>query len=329
MKEMKTIRTTLGLLVLLVTATTCSDDQSLGLSIPPASTALSLRSIDITGGGQSQGIAPTTTRATPSEPLDKGVEIGFFIQGDANYTALDNSPGSYDPSGAVWKPTTPIWLNKNPVHLAIYAPYTSADGIAGSASLKLQSGKYTQEADLSCATSRTTSTVASITLKHLYTRLVFTLVQAEAKPADLNATVDKVVLRGTDLSASATYQFFAADLTNAYTNRTAGDLTLHCSPGLPLGTDAAAINAARVDFLVIPVNGALTADAELLVTSGKREMKVSIPKTLFTGDTALDSGKQYNLTVRLSPAGLEISKVRTTPWENVPVTGDNDANMDY
>lgn len=265
------------------------------------------------------------TRSGEDAPLlDTATPIGFWVKelslADRNvvYATQNNVKGGYDNDDSTWQPlpSNPVWLNNYTANLAVYAPYDANQGADGDGILGLTASLYQADKDLVAArfTGNNRSTGLNVTLKRLYVRLTFTFVKYAGYTEE--ATIDKFELTGADIYQNATYNLFADS--NPYTIGPATGFTKSFNPGLKIGTDADAPDAAKIDLLLIPTGVAFTEDALLTVTSGDKVMKVPILKTLFSGGRLFSAGKQYNFTVRLSISSVDMEEndVKTTDWDN-------------
>lgn len=269
--------------------------------------------------------------------LDTATPVGFWVQelkqaeGNAIYATQNNVKGGYDSEDATWQPlpANPVWLNNYTADLAVYAPYADSQGSEGDGILSLAADLYQADRDLVAArfTASNKSTGLNVTMKHLYVRLTFTFVKYDEYTDE--ATVDKIELTGADIHQKATYSLFADS--NPYTIAPdATGITKTFTPGLKIGTDANAPDAAKVDLLMIPTGTAFTEDALLKITSGDKILKVPVSKSLFSGGRLFAAGKQYNFKVKLSISSIEIeeSDVKTTDWEDAGLDVEAGSNFD-
>ena len=265
------------------------------------------------------------TRSGEDAPLlDTATPIGFWVKelsladGNVVYATQNNVKGGYDNDNSTWQPlpSNPVWLNNYTANLAVYAPYDATQGVDGDGILGLTASLYQADKDLVAArfTGNNRSTGLNVTLKRLYVRLTFTFVKYAEYTEE--ATIDKFELTGADIYQNAAYNLFADS--NPYTIGPATGFTKSFNPGLKIGTDADAPDAAKIDLLLIPTGAAFTEDALLTVTSGDKVMKVPILKTLFSGGRLFSAGKQYNFTVRLSISSVDMEEndVKTTDWDD-------------
>jgi len=260
-----------------------------------------------------------STRAAGITGILTTSEIGFFMAENttAHYTAVSNRKGTYTGTPPTWKPETEIWLNNMEASLAVYYPYDPAQPTTGvlnlTAGLRANAADG-KERDLWCAAFKANSRTEDINLvlKQLYSRLTITFRKKDTKPYTGTAKLTQVKLDG--VFASATYNPTGKIYTPAGTEITAGGLSLTIG-------GATADNPVQTDLLLIP-NAILTGDITLTATVDDKEMKMKITKEKLSG--ALVAGKQYTLTVRLLPTGLELSSLKTTDWDNSPseITGD-------
>lgn len=188
-------------------------------------------------------------------------------------------------------------------------------------------------------------------LEHLYARVVFTFIKYAGYTE--TATITRIEWNGTDVYKSATYNLFGlgTDIANAATTGISGsaytidktngnrNLDFKFEPGLLIGTDKTAADAARADLLLIPTYADFEADGTLTVTVSTtttvsttstlegvptqetKTLSVTVPKGLFAGGRQLAAGKRFNITVRLSVADIiiESDDVQQTEWEDTDV----------
>lgn len=286
--------------------------------------------------GEAPALCPLNiaSLATPAEDTDTDIpsiraagitgilttsEIGFFMAENttAHYTAVSNRKGTYTGTPPTWKPEVDIWLNNMEASLAVYYPYDATQPITGV--LNLTAGLRAnatdgKERDLWCAAFKANSRTEDINLvlKQLYSRLTVTFRKSDDKPYTGTAKLTQVKLDG--VYASATYSPTGKIYTPAGSEITAGGLSLTIG-------GATADNPVQTDLLLIP-NAILTSDITLTATVDGKDMAMKITKEKLSG--ALAAGKQYTLTVRLLPTGLQLSSLKTTDWDNSPseITGD-------
>lgn len=273
----------------------------------------------VTRSGDTSSAVPTTT------------VIGFFMKDPGTgAAAYSNIKGTYNSTTGQWAPATdPIWVDNRTTSLAVYAPYNSGSDY-NAARLPLATAlRQTDDSNDLLATrfSATNQRIVdgiSLTLSHVYTRLVFTFVKI---PGYTNAlTINKCEFSGADIISAGSYDLFA-DTYSAGSGEpkkvtAAVDLTV---PAIATPTP----KTAQADLLVIPFHEAFTADAllEIHTTDGKH-MKVIIPKTTFTAARPFAAGKQYNFTVKLSPSEAEIGNVTVNPWED-DATGEKTGEVQF
>lgn len=256
--------------------------------------------------------APTDaaqTRAASITSLPVDGEVGFFVQGDANYTAASNKKGVYKADEKLWLPTDSIWLAKVAAKLAVYYPYDAAQTTAGKLNLKA-AVRTDDTKDLWCthfeADNRTED--IKLTLTQLYSRLSLTFVKLADTEYTGTSALTQLKLTGTGIYAGATYN----PLDDTYTYGTAGYTA--ALTGITIkGTNAAADDATKVDLLLLPYK-TLTGDITLTAMVDTKEMKITIPKTKLANTLA--AGKQYNITVKLKPTALVLGSVQTTDWDS-------------
>lgn len=263
--------------------------------------------------------ADVPTRAAGITGILTTSEIGFFMAENtaAHYAAVSNRKGTYTGTPPTWKPEVDIWLNNMEASLAVYYPYDATQPITGV--LNLTAGLRAnatdgKERDLWCAAFKANSRTEDINLvlKQLYSRLTVTFRKSDTKPYTGTAKLTQVKLDG--VYASATYSPTGKIYTPAGSEITAGGLSLTIG-------GATADNPVQTDLLLIP-NAILTSDITLTATVDGKDMAMKITKEKLSG--ALAAGKQYTLTVRLLPTGLQLSSLKTTDWDNSPseITGD-------
>lgn len=341
-------------LILLLCSCTADQPGDTPFGESPGGTELGVRAfstrepgISVAGAG-ALGDAGTTG----TTPLATAVDVGFYVQslsagGKTYYTDQNNVHGVYDTKNATWKPVpaTPIWLNNRTASLAVYAPYDATQNNTASGVLDLKAALRTDANDLAAGrfTANNQSMKSpgiSVTLKRLYARVVFTFIKY-ANYTD-PATVDKIEWTGDDLYKEATFDLFAEPADDAYAiSKTEANrnLAFTFSPGLTIGTDKAAIDAARADLLLIPTGEDFTQNGTLTVTATTtsadygtetKVMSVPVSKSLFSGDRKPAAGKQLNITVRLSVADIIITQddVVVTDWDETDAEMNVESKLD-
>ena len=262
--------------------------------------------------------ADVPTRAAGITGILTTSEIGFFMAENtaAHYAAVSNRKGTYKGIPPTWKPDTDIWLNNMEASLAVYYPYDATQPITGVLNLTagLRANADGKERDFWCAAFKANSRTEDINLvlKQLYSRLTVTFRKSDDKPYTGTAQLTKVKLDG--VYASATYSPTEKIYAPTGAEITAGGLSFTIG-------GATADNPVQTDLLLIP-NAILTSDITLTATVDGKDMAMKITKEKLSG--ALAAGKQYTLTVRLLPTGLQLSSLKTTDWDNSPseITGD-------
>lgn len=264
----------------------------------------------------------SVTRAGVTSPLPATETVGFFVKANGSYyDAQDNKPGKYSSTAGMWLPNDSIWLNNVEAEIAVYHPYSASQSTSGllnlAASLRTDDKK-----DLCSGRFRAhhRSKNVSVTLTHLYSRLLVTFVKDAAADYTGMSALTRVALDGTGIYATATFQpvdsLYASYATSGYATDLSG-VTI-------AGTNPAAVDATRVDFLLPP--STLGSDVTLTATVDTKEMKVTVPRTAFEGN-ALLPGKQYNLKLTLKPTALVLSSLKITGWDAVAAF-DQDATLE-
>lgn len=271
-----------------------------------------------TEGKAESGESRAGTRSTAD--LSTATSVGFFMQDPSTPTTLlyANLPGGYDLGANVWKPTPDdIWVDNRTSALAVYAPHNAAASYK-SKQLPLTSALYAADKSNDLLAARFTATNAGIvagldvTLSHVYTRLVFTFVKNSGYSDELK--LNKLELSGKDIFSAGSYDLFG----ETYAAGTGEPKKITAAVNLTVPATASPVpDTAQADLLLIPVREVFTEDAllEVYSTDGKH-MKVAIPKSTFTPARPFAAGKQYNFTVKLSPAEMTITKVEVNDWES-------------
>ena len=281
---------------------------------------LGLRTVRTETGGTA-GSGATRAGVPSTTDLNTATSVGFFMQDpSAPATVLyANRKGAFDTGDSHWKPVSDqmIWVDNRTSTLAVYAPYNSATSYS-SKQLPLTSALYAADGSNDLLAARFTATNASIaagldvTLSHVYTRLVFTFVKNSGYTSELK--LDKLELSGKDIFSAGSYDLFAQ--TYAAGTGEPKKITTAVNLTVPATTNPVPATA-KADLLLIPIREAFTEDALLEVYStGGKHMKVAIPKSTFTASQPFAAGKQYNFTVKLSPAEMTITKVEVNDWES-------------
>lgn len=281
---------------------------------------LSLRTVRTDTGGTA-GSGATRAGVPSTTDLNTATSVGFFMQNPSTPATLlyTNRKGTFDTGDSHWKPVSDqmIWVDNRTSTLAVYAPYSSATSYSVK-QLPLTSALYATDGSNDLLAALFTATNASIaagldvTLSHVYTRLVFTFVKNSGYTSELK--LDKLELSGKDIFSAGSYDLFAQ--TYAGGTDEPKKITTTVDITVPAATTPVPV-AAKADLLLIPVNTVFSEDALLEVYSADgKHMKVAIPKSTFTAAQPFAPGKQYNFTVKLSPAEMTITKVKVNDWES-------------
>lgn len=281
---------------------------------------LSLRTVRTETGGTA-GSGATRAGVPSTTDLNTATSVGFFMQDpSASATLLyANRKGAFDTGDNHWKPVSDqmIWVDNRTSTLAVYAPFNAAASY-NDKQLPLTSALYAADGSNDLLTAWFTATNASIaagldvTLSHVYTRLVFTFVKNSGYTSEL--VLNKLELSGKDIFSAGSYDLFA----QTYAAGTGEPKKTTTAVNLTVPATANPVPAtAKADLLLIPIREAFTEDAllEVYSTDGKH-MKVAIPQSTFTAAQPFAAGKQYNFTVKLSPAEMTITRVEVNDWES-------------
>lgn len=274
-----------------------------------------------TADGQQQTAArvPLSLRTVSTETGGTATSVGFFMQDPSTPANLlyANRKGTFDAEDSHWKPVSDqmIWVDNRTSALAVYAPYNAS---YNSRQLPLTSALYAADGSNDLLAARFTATNAGIvagldvTLSHVYARLVFTFVKNSGYATDL--VLNKVELSGKDICPAGSYDLFA----ETYAAGTGEPKKVSAAVNLTVpATTSPVPDTAKADLLVIPLHKQFTEDAllEVYSTDGKH-MKVAIPQSTFTEVQPFAAGKQYNFTVKLSPAEMTLTQVEVNDWES-------------
>lgn len=258
--------------------------------------------------------------ATATADLATSASVGFFMKDPANPAVFQyaNIKGGYDATDNLWKPTAGnIWIDNRMSDLGVYAPHNPATSY-NTGNLPLSSAIHAADGSNDLLAARFTTNNAGIvagldvTLSHVYTRLVFTFVKNSGYTDAL--VLNKLELGGKDIFSAGSYDLFA----DTYAAGTGEPKKITVAVNLTVPATAVPTpETARADLLLVPVHRSFTDDAllEVHATDGKH-MKVPIPKATFTDARPFAPGKQYNFTVKLSPAEMEIIDVKVNEWED-------------
>lgn len=312
---------------LLAAFASCSQSEQLPVenNLPGEKVALAVSQI-----GLDNDVA---NRAPSTSGVPTTANVGFYLKGDNEYTAVYNREGGYDGTKSVWTPNTTIYLGSNTATLAIYYPYDNAQSPATG---KLALTSILREVSVSDHASRTDKDIwsdcftanlmscfgtnkISRNLTHVYTRMLITLVKDATFIGDGSWT--KVELAGAGVYKTASFDPLQATKLNAYSN--------HATAGFSCTFEAKTVSTSAsptTDLLLVPTTD-MGSDMVLTVTVSGKEMKVTVPKEKFTkvstGTYRMLPEKQYNLTIILRPTDLEVAGLNTTDWEPVTVNGDH------
>ena len=301
----------------------CADgsEPDSGVSVP-----LRLQSV---GVAEESGVS---SRAVATSALSEDKHIGIFVQKDEFNQIRSNVEGGY--AEGAWQPlsTGPgVWLNNHEATIAIYAPYDEKQQNASRLTLKAGlRGTDDANNDILCSevfTAKNSSTIASVTLKQVYTRLVFSLVKDDTYPEPHPLAIKAVELKGDDLYASTTYDLLASPPAYA---KPANSSVIRLDIPEPYPKVEQAPAPALIDLLLIPVTQVFTGDVTLTVTlTTEKKLTVVIPRTTFNADRPFAPGKQYVLNVKILPTAMEIESVEREDWkEYVTVSKGDELRFD-
>lgn len=304
------MRTTLfsiaALSALALLATACSQDSSLSADGAPSTerALLQLAAVDV-----EQEAAPAATRAATPYPQDK--EIGFYVIAGNGYKERKNIMGTFDATLGLWKPVDDIWLVGKEANILVYAPYDAISTVT------LQSGKYSITDASACAYARykvsSVSNRGTVTLGFVYARLVFTV--SRHANYDIPATVGDLTVSGTGIYATAKFNPLSDNLIS---DEIPGTVTY--APDAVTTLDQPATTA-TYDLQMIPAT--LQSDVQVDITVDGHTMRVAIPKAKFAS-SKFETGKQYNVNLKLRPGRLDLTSVSVEKWGTLPsVSGGN------
>lgn len=267
----------------------------------------------------------TRAEAT-TEELDKSKTIGFYARipvstatrSQEAYVEQGNVKGNYDNNSDKWQPVSEkIWLNNRTASIAVYAPFDDAQPMEHlnlSASLLKTDGSNDIVAGSVEANNHTViESGVSVTLSHIYTALQFSFVKDDNYPSEVK--IDKLEMTGGDIYGTASYDPITGTY-SAVDPKTEVSLPLPTSLTVPTAKDVSSGDpAATVTLLLIPIQPTFESNAYLWVNTvdGKR-MKLTIKKETFYEQRPFAPGKQYNFSVKLSPAEMEITGVEIADW---------------
>lgn len=289
----------------------CADgsetDTGSGVPVP-----LRLQSVGVAGEGD------VASRAVANLAKDK--KIGFFVREDKFNQLKRNVEGGYVVDA--WQPLSTsagVWLNNHDATIAIYAPYDATQ--ENSSSLTLKAGlRGTDEKnnDIMCSevftASNANAVITSVTLKQVYTRLVFSFVKDDTYPEPHPLKIKAVELKGDDMYSSTTYELLATPPVYVKpVNSTV--IRLDIPDPYPV-VGKASESPGLIDLLLIPVTQAFTGDATLTITlTTDKKISVRIPQATFDAARPFAPGKQYVLKVRILPTTMVIDSVELEDWK--------------
>lgn len=289
----------------------CADgsdtDTGSGVSVP-----LRLQSVGVAGDGDVASRAVAANLAT-----DK--KIGFFVRKDEFNQLKSNVEGGYVENA--WQPLSTsagVWLNNHNAAIAIYAPYDATQQNASSLTLKAcLRGTDEKNNDIMCSevfTANNGSTIPSVTLKQVYTRLVFSFVKDDTYPDPHPLKIKAVELKGNDMYSSTTYELLATPPVYVKpVNSTV--IRLDIPEPYPV-VGKASDSPGLIDLLLIPVTQEFTGDVTLTITlTTDKKISVVIPQATFNASRPFAPGKQYVLKVRILPTEMEIESVEREDWK--------------
>lgn len=290
----------------------CADgsdtDTGSGVSVP-----LRLQSVGVAGDGD------VASRAVSTISLATDKKIGFFVRKDEFNQLKSNVEGGYVESA--WQPLSTsagVWLNNHDAAIAIYAPYDETQQNASSLTLKAcLRGTDDANNDIMCSevfTANNGSTIPPVTLKQVYTRLVFSFVKDDTYPEPHPLKIKAVELKGNDMYSSTTYELLATPPVYVKpVNSTVIRLDIP-EPYPVVGKESEP--PGLIDLLLIPVTQEFTGDATLTITlTTDKKISVVIPQATFNANRPFAPGKQYVLKVRILPTEMEIESVERENWK--------------
>ena len=246
-------------------------------------------------------------------------QIGFFVRKDEFNQLKSNVEGGYVDNA--WQPLSTsagVWLNNHDAAIAIYAPYDATQENASSLTLKAGlRGTDDANNDIMCSevfTANNGSTISSVTLKQVYTRLVFSFVKDDTYPDPHPLKIKAVELKGNDLYSSTTYELLATPPVYVKpVNSTV--IRLDIPEPYPV-VGKAPEPPGLIDLLLIPVTQEFTDDATLTITlTTDKKISVVIPRATFDASRPFAPGKQYVLKVRILPTTMVIESVEREDWK--------------
>lgn len=272
--------------------------------------------------GVSLNTGVETRTAEPDRTLNGATDrIGVFRKADDanNYTAVNNRLYTY--ATPFWQTTEQLLLNRTPVRLSAYYPY-SEDRTSNPVLLRSQLFETAQ--DLCYAPFDASSGTSSVSLRlvHAYSRIKFNF----TRDASLTTAgiVSRLTVTGIGIRSVAQLDLFDA------TDAAITDLP-EVVPGVDFDLSGWAADAKKIPLVVdgLFVPGTLTGEISLTVIVDDVEKKGRVTATALCGASGqLLAGKIYevNLTVKEEKA-LAIDGIKVTSgWDDfnggTPVEGD-------
>lgn len=254
----------------------------------------------------SASMGSITTRAEgDNKPLTGATDrIGIFQQANPTngYPTVINRAYTY--GTPYWTTTEPLLLGAAPATLAAYYPY--ADEVTTPTFLYSQ--PYAQEKEFYyCPFAASNSSgVLTLDLRRAYALIRFVFVVAPGYDG----------LKMTISSFSFTAPVRPAGALNLFTGVVSGSATgitlIH-----PVAAPALVGEAPAADFLMVPtVLPASPADITFEATvDGKVKQGKLTAVDLCGSNPKLIEGTKYEVTVQVSPSGLEVSDIRSERWQ--------------
>lgn len=303
-----------SLCLLLLCGCTDGSETDSGVSVP-----LRLQSVGVAGDGD------VSSRALTDLATDK--KIGIFVQKDEFNQLKSNVEGGYVDNA--WQPLSTsagVWLDNHNSTIAIYAPYDETQQNSSRLTLKASlRGTDDRNNDMMCSevfTANNSSLITSVTLKQVYTRLVFSFVKDDTYPDPHPLAIKTVELKGNDLYSSTTYDLLA---TPPVYVKPVNSSVVRLDIPEPYPVVGKAPNPALIDLLLIPVTQEFTGAATLTLTlTTDKTISVVIPQATFDASRPFAPGKQYVLKVRILPTTMVIESVEREDWKEGATVDEGD-----
>lgn len=254
--------------------------------------------------------------------VNTGKSIGFYRTNENGYTAFNNKEGYYSNDNK-WVPKNgTINLGQNTANLAVYYPYDANAGATiplSAACCDKDESKFLCSKQFS-ATNQSiyNGKTISLTLDHVYARLLIKLARGTDYNANANPEWTTLKVQNSGMKSSGTYN----PLLNTYPSVSGNDYIEVTGTEM----DNKVLGSApepTTDLRIIPFKlSGVDPKLKITITVGGKEMSVETP----VAGNEMKRGTQYNLTITVDATKLEITSIETVGWTSSKVDGNYETN---